>query len=498
MISPSVIIKRITLGLRIVVGIAVILWLSSLYSGFTLNKHREACESESAVGVSPIQWAKTLATCMERRSFFPEKLYIGTTLKMLKSLPNAPCDFVGVWTSTRPGSAYRITLGDQGQFVSVPMADSGSRSVEESFLELKHDGGLSFGNWGVWNNKMAWFYNNLFMWPPDANPIIEKDGDRFTLIELNGVRTQFTRLGPIESSTCGTSGVSYAEIVAAYTSISGSTRTSKSNFVQQETGELPDLSKVLPKRAIAPEIASWAGEYTSSDSRKVKMTLSPSGQFSASLLCIPSSGPTPEQIKEEGNIIAEDEWYRIESMSQHAKPDCRIARRLYPVEKNNHRYLLSDEQLLQVVNDINTYRRFDPQQLLQTSINPAPGEKKTLFWNIDNPPDMPEPYRLGLQRKPLRGTLSSLSKVGATSSYELMGKKAEDVENGAGGSLNLGSSHGVMPGMIFHTTSGPTSLQIKVESVSLDQAKVRIIWKGTWRPTDGMEVSTAMPEEKKS
>lgn len=57
---------------------------------------------------------------------------------------NWPCEFVGSWTSVRAESGYKVTLGENGQYVADPIA-SGAYS-----------GATLRGTWRVDGKQMSW------------------------------------------------------------------------------------------------------------------------------------------------------------------------------------------------------------------------------------------------------------------------------------------------------------------------------------------------------
>jgi hypothetical protein len=139
--------------------------------------------------LTALQKTKQLSDCLSRQNGIIDKILRRQTRKILDSLPNTPCNYVGEWMSTRPNSTYRISLQNNGEFIAEPVEDKGNaRTI--------------YGSWGVYKNKMVWFYNENLVWPPDANEIITENENTFSLVEHNGSKTKFTRIGPFESNAC--------------------------------------------------------------------------------------------------------------------------------------------------------------------------------------------------------------------------------------------------------------------------------------------------------
>jgi hypothetical protein len=131
--------------------------------------------------------AKALVACVEDRSGIVEWLAFRPTKRLFSALPLTPCNYVGTWRSRREDSIYQITLGANGQFLAEPVrtSDRGATRVT--------------GSWGVVgsgdNRNMVWLYDEGHIWPPDVNPIKQLTPSGFILVEQNGSRTEFTRIG---------------------------------------------------------------------------------------------------------------------------------------------------------------------------------------------------------------------------------------------------------------------------------------------------------------
>lgn len=180
---------------RIVVyGFALLILL--LFAYFYVNNHLagnvEKCESETHartnMKISALKNIQNLLACIERENNFVENWVLHDTFNTLRALPNAPCNFVGVWESEQPQCRYTITLQENGEFKATPIACNISMSAYS-------------GTWGVYENKMAWLDSRNFRWPVDINGIEAVEKNSFSLIEMNGARTQFTRLEAPSAAT---------------------------------------------------------------------------------------------------------------------------------------------------------------------------------------------------------------------------------------------------------------------------------------------------------
>jgi hypothetical protein len=100
-----------------------------------------------------------------------------------------PCQFVGVWTSSREGSVYEVRLHDNGSFVARPIARGNNMP------------GMVSGKWKVVEEKMVWLYNEK-PGARDVNTIRVSSERSFTLTEGNGQQTQFNLIQSLESPRC--------------------------------------------------------------------------------------------------------------------------------------------------------------------------------------------------------------------------------------------------------------------------------------------------------
>lgn len=152
-----------------------------------LPHYAEACAASE--GWRPLTPAslRNWARCVGGYGGIIGSVQFRPTRVMVMSLPSAPCRYVGTWSSTRPGSKYKITLTDDSRFVGEPVGGTG---------------GTVRGLWGAVDGKMIWFYDTGVAWPPDINQILPESRSRFTLVEVNGTRTQFELIDAIKSNSC--------------------------------------------------------------------------------------------------------------------------------------------------------------------------------------------------------------------------------------------------------------------------------------------------------
>ena len=432
------------------------------FAMFRIAHHTEDCSAatgRSSANQSPLKRAKSMAACIARHSSFPENLFFDSTLQMLASLPNAPCKYVGIWTSTRPGSVYKISMADSGMFTAEFVTGKGPEEPVS-------------GSWGAWRDNLVWFYDQGTVWPPDANPIVNDEPDRFTLIERNGSRTQFTRLDSVESRICGTSGIKIGA-------------DSGNGQIESQT----DTSALLPKTSSAPALSQWAGKYVipAQPGDAMLIAVSASGQFTASFPCLPAKGGAKRTATETGYLALAEEWYQVNADGINAADACRLPSRFYPLQWGGQRYLLADTQLTALVNRINAGQPVESGAMLQA----AEGKNSLLaVWPASPLPPLPKPYSDGIVPQPLQGELSAIGTIGAASPYALMQSKAGNSEYRTKATLNLGSRQGVFNGMQFYAAQGPDSLRVEVVDTRLEQADVRLNWKGEWKPRAGLAVSS--------
>lgn len=175
----------------IVVIIAVFLFSAMLSNakGGGVREYAQACSRQ---GWQPLDAAKLQkwAQCVDVEGGLLQGALFHPTAEVVQALPSAPCGYVGVWSSTRPGSRFKVTLTGDGRFNGVPMTGA-------------PQAGAGGGVWGVAGDKMAWFYDAGVAWPSDINQILPgPDADHFTLVEVNGMRTRFERMDKRQPTGC--------------------------------------------------------------------------------------------------------------------------------------------------------------------------------------------------------------------------------------------------------------------------------------------------------
>lgn len=423
--------------------------LLQAYATSRMSGHVESCGMAGVETASPLERGRAIAACIDRHSRFPETWYFDPAGRMFDAVPNNPCRYVGAWTSTRPGSVYRVNMYDDGRFDAEFVA---GRPADEYIS----------GRWSFWKQQLVWFYDRGHVWPPDANPVEETDADRFSLIEHNGSRTQFTRLENLPSKRCHTGDTSAAPDTAETTR--------------------PDIA-VPADLPPAPPVAQWAGRYripSPEAGDTLALDLQTDGSFSAGFGCRSATGATTAQSRDNGYLQAADEWYQVNATGTRAAEGCRLPSRLWPLQWAGQRYLLSERQLAWLVNQINAGGHIATNRLLQAETG------KASTWDPARLPALPSPYRAGLQPTPLQGLLTTFGPVAAASPQDLL--SGDNFRSRA--TLNLGTRNGVFNGMAFYPAGGPANLQVEVIDARLDQATVRLQWQGDWRPEQPLAVST--------
>lgn len=461
-----------------VVGSLILLAIGSkvIYSvtQHSLAEHIDQCRSfgNQVKGQTPLQQAQSIGACVEQVSSFPERMMFRSTSNLLHAMPNASCKYVGIWTSTRPGSVYRFIMGDNGNFRAE--AISGGQDT-------------STGSWGVYQNQMVWFYPGkpTPMFPPDINPIVNEEPDRFTLVEQNGMLTQFTRLYAIDSKTCGTVGqkVNWDDDKPF-----DANRTN-----QQAAGAdaASDAASYMPKRIMAPDPADLAGEYVApAPVDAVKLSFDKNGQYTAMTNCASNDGGPVRTGSESGTLRSDDEWYAAAAEADGKAHDCRLPSRLLPLTLGGTHYLLSEARVIETVNQLNAGQPVSIEHFLQGKAG-KPADA-SLWKPAAVAPLLPRPYNDGVKVQPVPGKISQLGTVGATSAAALLHPQGgSEVEYGTKATLNLGSRQGMFVGIQLYLAGAPSSLKITVENVLLDQSQVRLVWKGSWRPVEDAAVSTS-------
>jgi hypothetical protein len=180
--------KAIIYGLALI----IILTLVFFFASSRLAGNVEKCEAETGIRnnnqKSALQNTQALVACLQKENSFLENWLLRDTIRSIQSLPNAPCKYVGVWESVRPQCRYTITLKENSEFKGTPIVCNLSMSTYS-------------GTWGVYENKMVWLDSREFRWPIDINPIEAEDKNSFSLLEVNGTHTKFTRVEEASQAT---------------------------------------------------------------------------------------------------------------------------------------------------------------------------------------------------------------------------------------------------------------------------------------------------------
>jgi hypothetical protein len=154
------------------------------------GKYVECFESNGSARVGPVtamERAKALVGCVDERAGPLQWLAFAPTRSLFRKLPSVPCEYVGTWRSVRNGSVYQVHLAADGEFRAMP-------------ADQRASGEVFTGSWSVLDDEaMVWLYEQGRTWPPDINPMSHVEPGRFTLTELHGAETQFTKL---TGSTC--------------------------------------------------------------------------------------------------------------------------------------------------------------------------------------------------------------------------------------------------------------------------------------------------------
>lgn len=182
---------KVKWGMRAVIYPFVILVAFVLMAVASLfNARTAATECENTIRrdrkdpLADMMYAKNRSACMAEKAGFLSRHLMLPNRGLLEAMPNAPCQYVGVWKSQRENSTYTLTLKADSRFFAVPVNDPDGQA---EYIE---------GAWGEYDGKLAWFYRDVI----EANPIENENADRFDLLEQNGSRTNFSYVAPTEGS----------------------------------------------------------------------------------------------------------------------------------------------------------------------------------------------------------------------------------------------------------------------------------------------------------
>jgi hypothetical protein len=328
---------------------------------------------------------------------------------------------------------------------------------------------VSAGMWSYWHGSFVWLDNDGKTWPPETSPIVSDEPGQITLLEHDGSTSAFQRANIMESHVCNTKGVP------------------NPNAPSEPAEGAVDMSTMLEKAQTAPALADFAGTYAASgkltDDSTLQLTVDKDGATKATLLCSDKAGGANKQ--ETGTLDADHEWYELGAVSVNAVDTCRLPAHFYPLMWGGQHYLLSESALAYVVNQYNAGATVDTGMLLRR----GDGDAKAV-WPTNKPVILPKPYAEGLLKAPVKGHISAIGGVGATSPAELLKPPPEGVEYAANAAVDMGARAGVFVGMQLYTGDTPNGMHIVVTKVLLDSASVRMSWRGDWRPGPTLDAST--------
>ena len=180
-------------------GVAVAIILPVYFGGriFGTVQNLEQCSDEASYKgfkQNNLFHAQRFSLCMFLRSNYWESRRLESALRDVMSLSaTPPCARVGIWKSARRGSVYRVTLHEDSSFSAEGVVD---------YSPSPYASDVGSGYWGETDGKLVWIHDNGIFWPPDINRIESDATDKFTLIEVNGQRTEFTKERNLETSRC--------------------------------------------------------------------------------------------------------------------------------------------------------------------------------------------------------------------------------------------------------------------------------------------------------
>lgn len=139
------------------------------------------CLDQAAAG----ERTTTPLTSVEKYS----KCVVGKAEPKTTPIP-ARCRYAGVWSASRGGAVYEVTLEADGNFVAEPGQNTppGATTIT--------------GAWGVAGRTLVWVYDGGAVWPPDINPVSAASDDAFSLTEVDGATTRYTLIKRLVSTEC--------------------------------------------------------------------------------------------------------------------------------------------------------------------------------------------------------------------------------------------------------------------------------------------------------
>jgi len=187
--------ERLTRYANRAMRVAALCFLASLpVIGMYANGQNElmlhAADCHTGDPLATVRGEQLWAQCIDDNSGMIARLLFNKTKEHVMSLPAVPCDFVGVWTSSRQDSKYQVTLTDDSRFVVEPIHDGQGRAA------------VITGIWGARDGEMIWFEDGQSHWPIDVNPVLREGKGYFRLVEVNGELTEFRLVRELGSRAC--------------------------------------------------------------------------------------------------------------------------------------------------------------------------------------------------------------------------------------------------------------------------------------------------------
>ena len=173
------------------IGAFIIVTILLNFGSFDSSRVFNDCKAklDADQELTALKRGQKMAACLNERSGLLAQLQLRSIMSMMATLPNTPCDFVGVWNWTQPTGAYRVTLGNDGEFVAAPVKAGGTAESDS-------------GSWSINKQRMVWFHNKGQLWPPEINLIENQTAKSFTLVGRDGARSQFDLIEATKSQAC--------------------------------------------------------------------------------------------------------------------------------------------------------------------------------------------------------------------------------------------------------------------------------------------------------
>lgn len=170
------------------IALAIIAGLLFSYGSVKASRAVQECLDKQVRARNALVFAQELVDCAHARSGTLGRRGLSQMKDMMNALPNTPCRYLGTWRASRTGAVYNITLDADSTFVAQPLEPKNADTIT--------------GAWGVYKEKMVWFYDNGRLWPPDINPIKQHNDDVFTLVEADRSLTTYMLVQRSEWKAC--------------------------------------------------------------------------------------------------------------------------------------------------------------------------------------------------------------------------------------------------------------------------------------------------------